>query len=44
MKFSHLLKYNVRNIFLKNHTKNEAGRLIPDLSLFFKKNTFKASA
>ena len=24
--------------FFKNHTENEAGRLVPDLSLFFKKS------
>ena len=32
MKFGQLLKYNARkNIFVKNHTEIEAGKLIPDL-------------
>ena len=37
MKFDQLIEYNKRNIFLKNHAENEAGRLIPDLFFFFKK-------
>ena len=37
MKFGQLIKYNVRNIFLKkNHPENETGRLVPGLFLFFK--------
>ena len=32
-----LIEYNVKNIFFSNHTKKEAGRQIPDVSLFFKK-------
>ena len=32
-----LIEYNVRNIFFSNHAKKEAGRLVPDVSLFFKK-------
>ena len=31
MKFGQLIEYK-RNIFFKNHTENEAGRLVPDLS------------
>ena len=45
MKFGQLIEYNKRNIFLQNHTENEAGRLVLDFSLFFKKtlNAVKAS-
>ena len=37
MKFGQLIEYNNINIFLKNHAENEAGRVVPDLFLFFKK-------
>ena len=37
MKFSQLIEYNKRNIFLQNLYRNEAGRLVPDLFLFAKK-------
>ena len=38
MKFGQLIKYNVRNnFFLKNHTGNEARRLVLDLFFFFEK-------
>ena len=37
MKFGQLIKYNVRNVFLKDHTENDTARLVPDLFLFFKK-------
>ena len=43
MKFGQLIEY-VRNIFFKNHAENEAGRLIPDLFLFFKKALYKVKA
>ena len=33
MKFGQLTEYNKGNTFL--HVKNEAGRLLPDLSFFF---------
>ena len=36
-----LTEYNVRNIFLKNHAKNETRRLFPDLFLLFKKALHK---
>ena len=36
MKFGQLIEYNKRNIFLKNHVENEAGRL-EDLVLVLKK-------
>ena len=38
MKFGQLIEYNMRNIFLKNYTENEIGRLVPDL--FFLKKSF----
>ena len=37
MKFGQLIEYNKRNTFLKNYAENEAGRVAPDLSLFFEK-------
>ena len=37
MKLSQLLEYNVRNIFLKKHAKNETGRLVSNLFWFLKK-------
>ena len=30
MRFVKLIEYNVRIFFLKNHTENEAGQLVPD--------------
>ena len=36
-KFGQLIKSSREIFFSKNHTKNEAERLVPDLSLFFKK-------
>ena len=36
MKFSQFVEYNLRNILFKNHAHDEAGRLVPDLFLFFK--------
>ena len=30
MKFGHLIEHNMRNIFLKNHTQNVLGKLVPD--------------
>ena len=38
MKFGQLIKYNKRHIFFKNDTEKEAGGLVPDLFLFFKKS------
>ena len=37
MKIGELIEQNKRNIFLKNYAENKAGRLVPDLFLFFKK-------
>ena len=36
MKLDSLIEFNKRNIFLQKHAENEAGRLVPDLFLFFK--------
>ena len=30
MKFGHLIEYNVRDIFKKNHTQNVVKKLVPD--------------
>ena len=30
MEFSQLIEYNMRNIFLRNHTQNMAEKLFPD--------------
>ena len=35
MKSGHIIEYCKRKIFFKNHTKNEAGRLVTYLFLFF---------
>ena len=34
MKFGHFKKYNMK-VMIKNHTQNEAWRLVPDQFLFF---------
>ena len=44
MKFGQLLEYNKRNIFLKNITENEAGKLVPDPFLDFKKSLYYVKA
>ena len=44
MKLGELIKCNVRNIFFKNHAENEAGKIILDLFLFFKKPLYKVRA
>ena len=36
-KLGQLIEYNNRNIFLQTFTEDEAGGLVPDLFLFFKK-------
>ena len=35
MKVGHLIEHNVKIIFFKNYTENEAGRLAQDLFLLF---------
>ena len=42
MKFGQLIEYNTKNIFLKNHAENEAGRQVTELFLFFRKSLHKA--
>ena len=44
MKFGQLIEYNKRHFFFKNHAENKAGRLVPDLFLFFKKALYKVNA
>ena len=42
MKFGQLIQNDKRNIFfIKIHAENEAGRLVPDLFLFFKKALYE---
>ena len=36
MKLAKLIEYNKEIFFLKNYAENKAGRLVPDLFLFFK--------
>ena len=36
MKLGQLIEYNKRNNFLKKYAENDAGRLVPDLFLFFR--------
>ena len=36
MKFGEIIKYSMRNIFVKKHAKYEIGKLVPELFLFFK--------
>ena len=40
MKFDQLIEHDKRNVFLKNHAENKAGRLVPDIFLLFKKVLF----
>ena len=44
IKLGQLKFNNARHISLKNHLENEAGRLLPDLFLFFKKTLYKIKA
>ena len=37
MKYGHLIEYPKWNVFFKNYADNEAGKLVSDRSLFFKK-------
>ena len=39
MKFGQLIGYNVKHIFVKSYTENEAGKLVPDLFIFRKSFT-----
>ena len=44
MKFGQLMEYDKINIFKKNHAENKAGRLVPDLFLFFEKALYEVKA
>ena len=44
MKFGQLVKYNVRKFFFKNQAENEAGRIVHDLFLSFKKALYEVKA
>ena len=44
MKFGQLIEYSKINIFFENHADNEAGRLVPDHFLSFKKALYKKKA
>ena len=44
MKIGELIEQNKRNIFFKNYAENKAGRLVPDLFLFFKKAYYEVKA
>ena len=44
MKFGQLIENNKGNIFLQKSCKNEAGRLVLDLFLFFKKALYVLKA
>ena len=44
MKFGQLTEYNKKNIYLQKHGENEAGRLVPDHFLFYKKALHKVKA
>ena len=44
MKFGQFIEYYRSNIFFKNYAKNELGRLVPDLFLFFKKALYEVKA
>ena len=44
MKFGQVIEYNRRNVFLQNHAKNEAGKLVPHLLVFFKKASYEVQA
>ena len=44
MKFSQLIEYNRRNIFIQKHAQNEAVRLVPDLFLFSRKALYQVKA
>ena len=46
MKFGQLVDYNKRNVFFSNIMREirKAGRLVPDLFLFFKKPLYEVEA
>ena len=44
MKFGQLIEYDKRSIFLQNYAENQAGRLVPELFLLFKKVLYVVKA
>ena len=44
IKLGSLIEYHKSNIFLQNHAENEAGRLVPELFLLFKKALYEVKA
>ena len=43
MKFGQVIEYNKKIFSFKNHSENEAGRLVPDLFLLFKKASYEVT-
>ena len=43
MKSGQVLEYSKVNIFFKNHIEKEAGRLVPDLFLIWKKASYEVT-
>ena len=41
MKLGQLIEYNKKNVFVKNHAENEAGRLTPSFFLFLNKALYE---
>ena len=44
MKFGHLIQYNKGKLSFKSHAENHAGRLVPELLLFFEKALYEVKA
>ena len=44
MEFGQVIKYYKHMTSFKNHAENEAGGLVPDLFLFFKKALYEVKA
>ena len=44
MKFGQLIGHPKRNIFFLNYAENEAGKLVPDRFLFFKKAFYQVKS
>ena len=44
MKFGQVIEHNKSKFKKKNHSENEAGRLVSDLFLFFKKALYETNA
>ena len=44
MKFGRVIGYNKKIYFFENHGENEAGGLVPDHFLFFKKALYEVKA